>query len=303
MGLFLLDSAVRQADLRHANSHNRRLGRFFRVIALPFWYLAALAVIQGITEFLPISSSAHLILPQALTGLPDQGPIIDVAVHVGSLLAVFVYFRDEVAQMLLGLLDTLFARSTTNARLFLFVAIATVPTVVVGGILYMTGVVDLLRDERYAPAIIGWTTLIFGLVLLFADRTGPLIHKLDHLTFGQAMRVGLAQVLALVPGVSRAGITMTAARHLGFVRADAARLSILLAIPTILMFGLLGVYEIASHHAPIAWAEAGAAVGLSFLAALATIVLFIRFIDRLTFTPYVIYRLLLGSALLAYVYL
>ncbi|MEM1140047.1 MAG: undecaprenyl-diphosphate phosphatase [Pseudomonadota bacterium] len=261
--------------------------------------LILLAVIQGLTEFLPISSSAHLILIPSLLNLPDQGTIIDVAVHVGSLFAVILYFRAEVLGLLRGLVDIVLRQRSPEARLALFLIAATIPTVIAGAILYLTGAVDYLRDPDASKVIIAVTTIGFGLLLWASDRQGPLIHRMEYVTFRQMMIIGLCQTLALIPGTSRAGITITAARYLGFVRTDAARISMLLSLPTISAFGLLGAVEIASDAVPVDWGQAAIAVALSFVSAYVSIFFFMKVLERMSLTPFVIYRLMLGVVLLA----
>lgn len=260
--------------------------------------LALLAIIQGLTEFLPISSSAHLILIPNLFNLPDQGAIIDVAVHVGSLFAVILYFRSEVVKLIQGLFDLAIRNKTQEAKLSLFIIAATIPTLVFGGLLYFTGAVDFLRDPEASKIIIATTTIVFGILLWVADRQGPLIHKYEYSTFNQVMIIGFAQALALIPGTSRAGITITAARWLGFVRTDAARISMLLSLPTISAFGLVGSLEIARDAVSVNWADAAIAVVLSFVSAYLSIFVFMKVLEHVSFTPFVIYRLGLGFVLL-----
>ena len=266
--------------------------------AVTIVHLVVLAVIQGVTEFLPISSSAHLILMPALTGWPDQGTLIDVAAHVGTLFAVSLYFWRDILGILRGLGRFLGARRDPGARLFAHLIVATLPLMAVGGGLYALGLHHALRS----PELIGWTMLGFGLVLLLADRIGVTIRRVEHLTLASAFLIGCAQALALLPGTSRAGICVTAARFLGFERADAARLAMLLSIPAIGAAGALGAFEI--------WRAGDLALGLdaivtavvAFLTALAAIAGLMRWLSRSTYTPFVVYRVILGVALLAWVY-
>jgi undecaprenyl-diphosphatase len=247
--------------------------------------IIALALIQGITEFLPISSSGHLALWPILSGRPDQGVTMDVAVHMGTLAAVCVYFRRDALQLLAGLADVLRGRVRTDAaRLFLLVAIATIPAVIAGLALKLTGWIDALRVLE----VIGWATLLGGLLLWYADRVGA--QKRD--AWGpdggwglhDAILMGLAQALALVPGTSRSGITMTMARWLGFGRTEAARLSV--------KDGNLALT-----------AELGLGAALSFIAALVALSVMMRMFRRdWTMLPFVIYRLVLGVGLLGIAY-
>ena len=198
--------------------------------------IIALALIQGITEFLPVSSSGHLVLWPLLTGRPDKGVTMDVAVHTGTLAAVCVYFRRDAARLVAGLADILRGRARTDAaRLFWLIALATLPAVAVGLALTLTGQVEALRVLQ----VIGWATLLGGMLLWYADRVGAQRREAGGWRLRDAILMGLAQALALVPGTSRSGITMTMARLLGFERAEAARLSLLMAMPVILAAGVL----------------------------------------------------------------
>lgn len=267
---------------------------------MTFLDLVALALIQGITEFLPISSSGHLVLWPLLTGRADQGVTMDVAVHVGTLAAVCLYFRSDAWQLLAGLADVARGRlGTEAARLFLLLALATLPAMAAGLALKLTGAVDALR----ALAVIGWTTLLGGLLLWLADRRGAQRRQGAEWGIGDAVIMGLMQALALVPGTSRSGITMTAARLLGFQRVGAARLSLLMAIPVTLAAGALETAELVrtGDFAPAGHLLAGA--GLSFVAALAAIAVMMRMFRReWTMLPFVLYRLALGAGLLAIAY-
>src|SRR5512134_3301620 len=192
-----------------------------------------LAVVQGITEFLPISSSAHLIIVPQVFGWPDQGILLDVAVHVGTLLAVIIYFRRDVHAIISGCIGMLRGRRDGNVKLVLLLAIGTLPVILAG--LLIQDHMENLRDIR----LLGWTTLVFGIILYLADRFGGTARRLAEMHNADAVMIGLAQMLALVPGISRSGITMTAARALGVGREDAARFSLLLSIPTIIGAGVL----------------------------------------------------------------
>jgi undecaprenyl-diphosphatase len=261
--------------------------------------LAVLALVQGITEFLPISSSGHLILVPLLSGWPDQGLLIDVAVHLGSLVAVILYFRHDVGAMVRGLTDwrTPGLLGAPGRRLAVLVVIGTVPVIIAGLTLKTIG-----TEHLRSVTVIGWATLGFGLLLYAADRYGRDTRALRDMTCGGALWIGLAQVLALVPGTSRSGITMTAARALGYRRAEAARFSMLLSIPTILAAGsLLTLDLIALGEAQVSL-QALAAIVLAFLSAWLAIALLMRWLQRATFTPFVIYRCVLGVALLLYAY-
>lgn len=262
---------------------------------MTLFHLILVALIQGVTEFLPVSSSGHLILLPNLTGLDDQGQVIDVAAHVGSLLAVMTYFHRDTLRIFRGL-PGLFRWRIDNQDtwLALCLAIATGPVVVAGLILKLTGLDEAVRSV----AVIGWTMIVFGLVLFWADRTGGEIKSGDRWSLKDALIMGLWQVLALIPGTSRSGITITGARRLGYPREDAARLAMLMSIPTIMASGaLLGTEVTLTANAQLA-RDGAIAAALSFVAALTALWGMMRLLRHVSFTPYVVYRLIFGSILL-----
>jgi undecaprenyl-diphosphatase len=264
---------------------------------VPLFHIVVLAVVQGLTEFLPISSSGHLVLVPAITGWDDQGLTIDVAVHVGSLAAVTLYFRRDVAAIAGGLLRLATGQGNPAAALGGYVLLATMPIIGVGAMVH-----EYAGDTLRTVAVIGWTTLGFGLVLLVADRLGATDRWLRQLTISHAAVVGLAQVIALVPGTSRAGITMTAARMLGYERAEAARFSMLLSIPTVAAAGLLAGLDLYETQSLALGIDAAIACAIAFVAALAAITGMMHWLKRATFTPFVLYRVVLGIALLVWFY-
>ena len=266
---------------------------------MTLFQLLLVAIIQGLTEFLPVSSSGHLILLPSLTGGPDQGLAIDVAVHVGTLLAVILYFRAEVAEAFVGLGRLIRGKiDTRGAHTALLLIIATIPVLIAGLIFKITGLEAMLRSV----AVIGWTMLIFGIVLYWADKTGAKTRTANDWLMKDAVWMGLAQAVALIPGTSRSGITITAARKLGYDRQGAATLSMLMSIPTILASGaLLSLDVIGQADAQLA-RDASIAAAFAFVAALLALVLMMRLLRSVSFTPYVIYRVILGIALLVYAY-
>ena len=200
---------------------------------MEWWQAVILALVQGLTEFLPVSSSAHLILPSHLLGWPDQGLAFDVAVHVGTLLAVIWYFRKDIRQLSSGFIKTTFlGKPNADGRLAWYIGLATIPAGLLG-LLLNGSVEEYLRDT----AVIATTTIFFGLLLLFADGRNNLQKKLNDMPLSQAIFIGMAQAIALIPGTSRSGITMTAAMLIGYERSAAARFSFLLSIPLILLAG------------------------------------------------------------------
>ena len=266
---------------------------------MPLLQLILVALIQGVTEFLPVSSSGHLILFPALSGYQDQGQVIDVAVHVGTLAAVVIYFWREVRLGLSGLPCLLCGRADTEgARLALGLVIATIPTVIFGAILHFTGASDALRSVT----VIGWTMLGFGLVLYVADRWGRQDKRAETWGARDALIMGLWQMLALIPGTSRSGITITGARQLGYARQDAARIAMLMSIPTIIASGTLLGAEVALEANLALLKDAALAAVLAFLSALLALSLMMRLLRSVSFTPYVIYRIGLGLVLLYLAY-
>lgn len=266
---------------------------------MTYTYLLILALIQGITEFLPVSSSGHLILLPNLLGTEDQGQIIDVAVHVGTLFAVILYFWTDVKQAVLGLPRLATGRvDTAGSHLAFLLILATIPVIVFGLILKVTGLSDMLRST----AVIGWTMLGFGLVLYWADRTGAETKTETDWTLKDAMIMGLWQAVALIPGTSRSGITITGARKLGYTRQDAAKLSMLMSIPTIIASGTLLGLEVAATADAQAARDGAIAAAMAFVSALAALALMMRLLKSVSFTPYVVYRVILGIILLGIAY-
>jgi len=264
---------------------------------MPILHLVILAAVQGITEFLPISSSGHLVLAPIFLGWPDQGLLIDVAVHVGTLLAVMAYLYKDVGAMLAGIGRAFKGRRDAGARLFMLLVIGTLPVVGAGFALHHYGV-----DNFRSVEVIGWTTLGFGILLWIADQVGMTVRRVEHLGVFDVLFIGLAQCLALIPGTSRSGITMTAARLIGMERPDAARFSLLLSIPTIIAAGTLtGIDIYRSGNVQLA-TDAFVAAGLAFFFALIAIALMMAWLRRASFTPFVIYRVVLGVFLLTVAY-
>lgn len=266
---------------------------------MPIFQLILVALIQGITEFLPVSSSGHLILLPALTGLQDQGQLIDAAAHIGTLTAVVIYFWSDVRIGLLGLPRLLTGRADTpGSQLALGLVIATIPTVIFGAVLHFTGLSSALRSMT----VIGWTMLGFGLVLYIADQKGRTDKTTSDWGAKDALIMGLWQMLALIPGTSRSGITITGSRHLGYNRTDGARISMLMSIPTIIASGVLLGSQMALEANAAVIRDAGIVALLSMLSALVALSLMMRLLRSVSFTPYVIYRVILGALLLSIAY-
>ncbi|WP_102109393.1 undecaprenyl-diphosphate phosphatase [Oceaniglobus roseus] len=261
--------------------------------------LLLVAIIQGLTEFLPISSSGHLILLPALTGMADQGQAIDVAVHVGTLGAVILYFWRDVSTGLVGLGRLVRGKvDTPGAFLALCLIVATIPVILAGLVLKLTGLDETMRSA----AVIGWTMLLFGLFLYWTDQRGATDRVAEQWTLKHALVMGLWQMVALIPGTSRSGITVSAARLLGYERQDAARLSMLMSIPTILASGILLGAEVAGSADAQLAKDAAIGAAFAFVAALLALTLMMRLLRSVSFTPYVIYRVILGVGLLVWAY-
>ena len=251
-----------------------------------------LAIIQGLSEFLPISSSAHLILPSEILGWPDQGLTFDIAVHVGSLVAVITYFRQDLTVLSQAWLDSVFQRrQTPESRLAWYILLATVPAAVIG-LLFSHYIEANLRSM----AVIAFTTIFFALLLGWADRRGGGHRSIDQFSWQTALIVGIAQVLALIPGTSRSGITITAALALGFNRETAARFSFLMAIPIIMLSG--GYKGLQLVETPsVEWSLIALGTVFSAITAYLCIKVFLKVVQRVGMMPFVIYRLLLGTLL------
>ena len=261
---------------------------------MDFVQIVFLAIVQGLTEFLPISSSAHLILVPLLLKWPDQGLAFDVAVHVGSLLAVLSYFRLEVASILSAWAKNLVGgRSTSNSRLGWWVILGTVPTVIIG-----FAFKDIIAVEFRSPWIIAASTIFFGLLLGVADLSKNRIRSENELGLRDVLIIGCFQALALIPGTSRSGITITAGLLLGMTRQAAARFSFLLSMPIIFASGVLQTKDLLESSLTIDWLALILAVILSAVSAGLCIHLFLRLIEKIGMMPFVIYRLLLGGFLI-----
>jgi undecaprenyl-diphosphatase len=257
-----------------------------------------LALLQGLTEFLPISSSAHLILLPRLLGWGDQGLAFDVAVHVGTLMAVVFYFRHEVQRLAVAWsVSCLHRRMDADARLAWLLLLGTLPVAVAGLLLH-----DVVETCLRSPLVIAWATIGFGVLLGLADRRGRQARSEDSLTLTDVIWIGIAQALALIPGTSRSGITMTAALALGLTRTAAARFSFLLSIPVILMAGGFESLKLLQQPGPVAWGELLLGTTVAAVSAYLCIELFMRLIERIGMLPFVIYRLLLGVFLLLLFY-
>ena len=256
--------------------------------------IVLLSLVQGLTEFLPISSSAHLILVPVLTGWQDQGLAFDVAVHIGTLLAVVSYFRSELIKMVSEWGGSLVGRGmSADAKLAWAVGLGTIP-VGLAGLVFKDHIELYLRS----PLVIATTTILFGLLLWWADYRGKRQSDEHQMGWQTVLVVALSQIFALIPGTSRSGVTMTAALAMGMTRQGAARFSFLLSVPVILLAGGLEVVELIQQGDGVNWATLLLGTALSAISAYLCIHYFLRLLDRIGMAPFVLYRMILGGLLL-----
>ncbi|MCJ2377992.1 undecaprenyl-diphosphate phosphatase [Vibrio sp. ZSDZ34] len=255
-----------------------------------------LALIQGLTEFLPISSSAHLILPSAILGWEDQGLAFDVAVHVGTLAAVVIYFRHEVVTLFGALFGSIFkGERSKESNLAWMIVLATIPACLFG--LFLKDFIEIYLRSAY---VIAATTIVFGLLLWWVDKNSALAADEYQTGWKKALFIGLAQAMALIPGTSRSGATITAALYLGFTREAAARFSFLMSIPIITLAGAYLGMKLVTGNEPIHFGFLLTGIAVSFISAYLCIHFFLKLISRMGMTPFVIYRLILGVGLLGF---
>ncbi len=260
--------------------------------------IITLAIIQGLTEFLPISSSGHLVLAPLLTGWPDQGLAFDVATHVGTLTAVLAYFyRDLISMSHSGIASLFGSKLDQDGKMLYMLILATIP-VGLAGLLFSGFIENNLRTIL----IIGLASIGFGLLLYLADIRGSKHKDTSSINFKDALYIGLAQVFALIPGTSRSSITMTVGLMLGFSRQASARFSFLLSIPVILLAGLHEGYKLATAEVAVDWLQILLAAVISAIVAFLTIHFFLKLIDKVGMLPFVIYRVLLGLGLLLFLF-
>ena len=249
--------------------------------------IIALSIIQGITEFLPISSSSHLIIISEYLEFNKRNLEIDVSLHIGSFLAVIVFFRKEIFNFV------------QNKDLFLKILISSFPVMIVGFFLVKFNLIEQIRNIK----VIGWTTLIFGILLYLSDRTGIQKKINSNFTLKSAILIGLLQILSLIPGVSRSGIAITGGRLLKFSRYDSAKISFLLSIPTLAAVSIFGLNNLVrSENLNFSFFMIISII-LSFLFSFITIKYFLKYIKTFSLNIFVIYRVLLGIGLLLVAYL
>ena len=259
--------------------------------------ILVLALIQGITEYLPISSSGHSILVPAFTGWPDQGVLTDAITNLGTVLATVVYFYREVLMMLQGLLHFITRRASASSNLFQQVVVGSIPVIALGLIYDHYKVDEVLR----MPLLIAVNSIVFGVLLYIADTWSRSVKRIGGVTRWDAFFIGCFQCVALNPGTSRSGITMTGGRFLGFVRSDAAKLAFLIGIAANLGGSVKKLGNAYVNHTAITWQQMECGV-LTFFIGLGTVALLMQYIRTHSFLPFVIYRVILGSAMLGLIY-
>ena len=260
---------------------------------MDFFQVIILALLQGLTEFLPISSSAHLILPSQLFDWPDQGLAFDVGVHVGTLFAVVAYFRQDLKQMFCAWTRSISGTHTPDSRLAWLVILATVPAMFVGVFLN-----DFIDQNLRSMLVIAGTTLIFGALLCWADLFRVETRQIESLKVKDALVIGCAQALALIPGTSRSGITISAALMLGLERQAAARYSFLLSVPIILGAGLVKGLDLYAQGESAPWLMVALGTLIAGISAFSCIHFFLKWLDHIGMQPFVVYRMILGVFLL-----
>ncbi len=260
-------------------------------------HIIILALIQGITEFLPISSSAHLILPSAVLGWEDQGLAFDVAVHVGSLAAVILYFYQDIWKLLSNWTLQVLRRphDRVQSRLAWWVILATIPAAFFGLVLD-----DWIQLNLRSVLVIATTTILFGVLLAVSDRKGRRSLGMQDISLSHAVMIGFTQAIALIPGTSRSGITMMMGLFMGLTREAATRFSFLLSIPLIFAAGLFKIVELMQMSATPPWGDILLGTVLSGISAYVCIRLFLGFIERIGFMPFVWYRMILGLSLFGF---
>ena len=246
-----------------------------------------LSAIQGISEFLPVSSVAHLVFISKYYSFTNQNLLIDICLHLGSLIAIVFYFRSDLFQII------------KNKNFLIKIIIGTIPIIPIGYILYQTGLINELRNLK----VIGWMSLLFGILLYVADKSKMNKKINSGFTVKSAIIIGLFQILSLIPGVSRSGITITSARLLGFDRFDSSKISFFLSIPTLAAASLLGIYNIYKEDSAELNFLAIIAVIFSFIFSYFTIALFLNFVKKFSLNIFVIYRIILSLGILGLVYL
>ena len=250
-----------------------------------FFEIFLLSIIQGVSEFIPVSSAAHLILASSIYEFRNQSLLIDISLHLGSLMAILFYFKDDIFNF------------KKNKNLFYKIIIGTLPLIIFGYFLYSTNIIYQLRDIK----VIAWATLFFGILIYIADKN-KFLKKIDtDFTIRSVLIIGFFQVIALIPGVSRAGITITAGRILGFDRTDSTKISFYLSIPALAGASALGIKDLFKENIEFNFLVI-VGVFLSFIFSLITIKFFLKFIKKFSLNLFVVYRIFLATVLFYIIY-
>ena len=265
---------------------------------MPLLHIFILSAIQGITEFLPISSSGHLQILPVLTNLEKQPLIIDISVHLGTLGGVIIYFYKDIIKLLNSFPSLIKGRKSSEANTLIMIIIATVPITILGGVIWITDTVYIFRNIE----IIAWATLGFGLLLYISDRFFLTVRNIESINFFQALIFGLAQVIAIIPGTSRSGIVITFARFFGYNRVDAAKFAMLLSIPAIILPGIVSVFELIESRNIQLQYDFLISFFISFIFSLIAIFILMKWIKNSSFSPFAFYRIIIGAMLLIWIY-
>ena len=263
---------------------------------MAFLPILLLGIIQGITEFLPISSSGHLLIAAEIMSIPES-LMMDVSLHLGSLLAVIIYFRNDIKVLVFLLLPFSIKLSKDEKNLAFCLIVGTLPVVIIGGLLFLTGYADILRNLK----VVGLATIIFGLLLYYSDSyTNANTKSIERLSIKNALIIGLFQILAIIPGASRAGVVYSGSRIVGLNRIEAAKLSILLSIPVILISSAIPILKLIESPTSTNISSSFFGFLISFFVAYISIDYLLKWLKKNTMKPFVVYRIVIGSLILIY---
>ena len=265
---------------------------------MPILHIFILSAVQGITEFLPISSSGHLQMLPMISNIEKQTVLIDVSVHLGTLGGVIIFFFKDISKILNGFSNILKGKKSADGKILIMIVVATIPLIIVGGIVWITNSVYLFRSIE----IIAWTTLLFGILLYISDKFFLTVRNIETITTFQALIFGLAQVISIIPGTSRSGIIITFARFFGYKRTDSAKFAMLLSIPAIILPGILSTLEILSSENIKLQHDFFISLFVSFIFSLIALSLLMRWLKKSSFFPFAFYRIIIGILMLVWVY-
>ena len=265
---------------------------------MPILHIFILSAIQGVTEFLPISSSGHLQMLPMMSNLEKQPVLIDISVHLGTLGGVIIFFFKDIAKILSGFSNILKGKKSSDGKILIMIVVATIPLILVGGIVWITDSVHIFRDIE----IIAWATLFFGILLYVSDKFFLTVRNIETITTFQAIIFGIAQVISIIPGASRSGIIITFARFFGYKRTDSAKFAMLLSIPAIILPGILSVWEILDTQNLKLQYDFFLSLFVSFIFSLVALTMLMRWLKNSSFFPFAFYRIILGLFMLIWIY-